>query len=280
MKVVAILETYNEERAIGACLENLTDQGVEAYLFDNSSDRTIDIAKRYLGKGLTRIQTIPYPGKFSLREQLKRKEELAVTLEADWLIHVDADEILLPPRSDITLAQAFARVEDQGYNAVNFLEFLFIPTQESPDHDHPNFQKTMKSYYYFQPFFPVRLIAWKNQHGPVDLTTTGGHQVRFPGLRMYPESFRMRHYPFLSISQLVRKYVNKQFDQTEVKDGWHGWRAKLKAEMVRLPLQSELETYVSDDLLDSSHPWSEHYLAKLVAASNQTLQEKDIPRTP
>lgn len=265
---MAMLETYNEERVIGACLENLSEQGVETYLCDNSStDRTLDIAKRYLGTGLTGIQTIPYPGKFSLRSQLRRKEELAATLVADWFIHIDADEILLPPRSDTTLAQAFTEVEPQGYNAVNFLEFCFIPTQESPEHDHPNFQKTMKSYYYFQPFFPVRLIAWKNQHGPIDLTTTGGHQVRFPGLRMYPESFRMRHYPFLSIPHVVRKYVNKQFDQAEVQGGWHDWRPKLKAEMLRLPLQSELETYVSDDLLDSSHPWGGHYLAKLVAAS-------------
>ena len=263
-----MLETYNEERVIGACLENLSEQGVETYLFDNSSrDRTLDIAKRYFGRGLTRIQTIPYPGKYIQRQQLKRKEELAASLVADWFIHVDADEILLPPRSNTTLAQAFAEVQAKGYNAANFLEFYFIPTQESPDHDHPNFQKTMKSYYYFQPFFPVRLIAWKNQHGPVDLTTTAGHQVRFPGLRMYPESFRMRHYPFLSIPQVIRKYVKKQFDQTELREGWHGWRAKLKADMLRLPLQSELETYVSDDLLDSSHPWGEHYLAKLVAAS-------------
>jgi glycosyltransferase involved in cell wall biosynthesis len=125
------LETYNEERAIGTCLENLSEQGVETYLCDESStDRTLDIAKRYLGRGLTRIQRIPYPGKSSLRPQLKRKEELSATLVANWFIRVDADEILLPPRSATALTQAFGEVEGQGYNAVNFLEFYFIPTQE------------------------------------------------------------------------------------------------------------------------------------------------------
>ncbi len=42
-------------------------------------------------------------GVYNWRSILERKEQLATVLEADWLMHVDADEIRLPPRSDRTI---------------------------------------------------------------------------------------------------------------------------------------------------------------------------------
>jgi glycosyltransferase involved in cell wall biosynthesis len=267
MRIIAVLATYNEERFIAGCLEHLLRQGVEVYLCDNeSTDQTVAIAERYLGHGLIGIETLPRAGMYSWRPILERKERLAATLEADWFMHVDADEIHLSPRSDLTLVQAFAAVEAQGYNAVNFLEFTFIPTQEAPDHDHPNFQKTMRWYYPFLPTFPHRLNAWKRQPGPVELAWSGGHRVRFPGLRLYLESFRMRHYLFLSLPHAIRKFVDRTYDPAEVEGGWHGWRAKLRPEMIRLPTQAALRTYLSDDQLDPSHPRTEHYLADVWAA--------------
>jgi hypothetical protein len=36
-----------------------------------------------------------------------------------------------------------------GYNAVDFSELAFVPTRESPDHDHPDYRRTMRWYYAF-----------------------------------------------------------------------------------------------------------------------------------
>jgi glycosyltransferase involved in cell wall biosynthesis len=260
VRVVALVATYNEERFIGSCLEHLIEQGVQVYLIDNSSsDRTVEIAERYLGRGLIDIETFPRAGGvYKWRSILERKEQLATTLEADWFMHVDADEIRLPPRSARTLARTFAEVGAQGYNAVNFLEFTFVPTREAPDHDHPYFWRTMRWYYPFLPRFPHRLNAWKRQAKPVGLAPSGGHRVRFPGLRMYPESFKMRHYLFLSVAHAIDKYVKRSYDPAEVQDGWHGWRARLIAEKIKLPSQKELRLYTSDDELDPSHPRTRH----------------------
>src|SRR2546423_11089630 len=108
MRVVAILATYNEERFIAGCLENLFRQNIQAYLIDNdSTDQTVEIARRYLGRGLIGIEKLPRNGTFGWSSILKRKEQLAATLEADWFMHVDADEIYSPPRPGITLAEAF-----------------------------------------------------------------------------------------------------------------------------------------------------------------------------
>src|ERR687894_1459366 len=79
MRVVAILAAYNEERFIAGCLEHLFEQGVEAYLIDNcSTDRRVEIAERYLKRGLVGIETLPRTEDvFKQRSIHERKEQLA-----------------------------------------------------------------------------------------------------------------------------------------------------------------------------------------------------------
>jgi glycosyltransferase involved in cell wall biosynthesis len=271
VRVVAILASYNEERFIAGCLEHLFEQGVEAYLIDNcSTDRTVEVAERYLKRGLIGIETFPrHDGVYRWRAILERKEELAATLEADWFMHADPDEVRLPPRSDRTLAEAFAQVEARGYNAVNFFEFTFVPTREAPDHDHPGFRQTMRWYYPFLRRFPQRRNAWKRQPERVELARTGGHRVWFPGLHMYPESFKMRHYPFLSVPHAIRKWVNRSYDPLEIDIGWHRLRANLTPEDFDLPPCEQLRRYTSDDELDASDPLAYHPFVRSAVKQEQ-----------
>jgi glycosyltransferase involved in cell wall biosynthesis len=258
---VALLATHDEERFVGPCIEHLVAQGLEVYVIDNESgDRTVEIAERYRGRGLVDIESFRRRGTYPWRPLLQRKSELASALRADWFVHVDADEIRLPPRPRMSLIDAFAEADRNGYNAVNFLEFTFVPTLEHPDHDHPRFAETMHWYYPFSPSYPNRLNAWKRQDELVDLASSGGHRVDFPGLKMYPEPFPMRHYLFLSVEHAIRKYVKRSYDPLEVDAGWHRRRAALRAEDIALLSENELRRYVSDDALDPSEPWTEHPL--------------------
>jgi hypothetical protein len=258
MRVVALLATYNEERFAGACIEHLGRNGIETYLIDNeSTDATVEIAERL---DLAGLETAPRHGLYAWRPLLERKEALAETLDADWFIHLDADEIRLPPRSSITLAEAISEIDALGYNAVNFQEFTFVPTVEAPDHDHPRFQETMRHYYPFRRAFPDQLNAWKRQDERVCLATSGGHRIDFPGLRMYPNPFPMRHYLYLSVDHAVEKSVERAYDSTEIEIGWHRRRAVLDAGDVTLLSQSELRELRHDGELDASDPWSMHPL--------------------
>ena len=261
MRALALIAAYNEERFIGSCLEHLFSQGIEAYLCDNdSTDGTVAIAERYLGAGLRAIERIPRDGMFRWREILRRKEALASELEADWFLHLDPDEIPLGPRSGQTLAEALADADAEGYNAVDFSEFTFVPTRESSDHDHPDFRRTMRWYYPFAPADPHRVIAWKRQAQPFDLASSGGHLIQFSERRISPQRFRLLHYLFLSRAHAIGKYVCKVYDPKEVRDGWHGWRATLSAGDVRLPSQTALRTALTDDDLDPSSPRTSHWL--------------------
>jgi len=261
MRIVAIIAAYNEERFLGTCLDHLFRHGVETYLIDNSStDNTVEIARSFQDRGVIGIETFPRAtNTYNWQAILQRKEYLASTLQSDWFIHLDPDEIRLPPNGNQTLAEALTTADAGGFNAVDFFEFTFIPTREAPDHDHKDFLRSMRHYYPFLPWTPHRLTAWKRQPVRIELAWYGGHRVRFPGLRVAPEMFKMKHYPFLSASHLIQKYTQRSFDPSEVKRGWHGWRSRLSPERVKLPSQNELRTYVSDDELDSSNPRSEEY---------------------
>jgi glycosyltransferase involved in cell wall biosynthesis len=259
VKIVAIVQTYNEQRFIGCCLDHLAEQGISAYLIDNeSTDDTVAIAERRLGQNLIGIETLARDDHFALHSQLVRKEELAQTLDADWLIHLDADELRVASEPRRSLAQAIAEIDDAGYNAVNFLEFTFVPTREAPDHDHPDYARTMRSYYPFVPKFPHRLNAWKRRDGPVELSRSGGHRVRFPGLRMAPKSMYMRHYLFLSVEHAARKFGPGRYAPAELSIGWFGWRARLEPALIELPSERDLLCYEADHLLDASNPRTEH----------------------
>ncbi len=260
VRTIVILAAYNEERFIGACLEHYISHGVYAYLIDNeSTDRTVELAKQYLGRGLVGIETLARTGGVHRWPTiLQRKEELAATLEGDWFMHADPDEIRLPPSSDLTLAEALAEVDAQGYNAVHFQEFTFVPTREEPEHDHSDYMRTMKRYYPFARYFPYRVNAWKRQPGPVSLSH-GGHRIHFPNLCVYPEPFKMKHYQFVSLEQARITYLQKKkYPVKHINAG--NWRHWMVEERMRLPSESELNLFTSDDELSLARPRISHFI--------------------
>jgi glycosyltransferase involved in cell wall biosynthesis len=259
MRILAIISTRNEERFIEGCIEHLVAHGLEVYLCDNgSTDRTVELAAPWLGAGVRGIEHLPHDGTFRWRRLLERKEEVAQEQPADWYLHLDADEVPLPPSSRGTLAEALAEVEARGYNAVEFAELTFVPTREAPDHDHAEFRSTMRWYYAFAPRELHLVRAWKRGAGRVELSASGGHVVSFPDRRISPERFLLRHYLFLSREHAALKYGGRGYDPDEVRDGWHSWRPTLDARTLRLPPQDELRTARSDDELDPSRPRREH----------------------
>ena len=133
----------------------------------------MQIAEGFLGRGLCGIETIRRDGVYRWQQILGRKEQLAAGLTADWFLHLDPDEMPQSARPGQTLADAIAEAEAAGYNAVDFDELAFVATRESPDHDHADFQRTMRWYYPFAPRPRHRVIAWKRRR-TVDLVATGG----------------------------------------------------------------------------------------------------------
>jgi glycosyltransferase involved in cell wall biosynthesis len=261
MRIVALLATYNEERFIRACIEHHVAQGLEVFLIDNeSTDRTLEWAREFEGRGLAGVETLPRDGVFRWANILRRKEELAKTMGADWYLHLDADEFFIPPPRFASVRAAIEAADAAGCTACNAKEYVFVPTRESPDHDGPGFRDTMRSYYPFEPRDPHRLCTWKQPAGGVDLAGSGGHRVAFPGLRRSPWDLGMKHYLFLSPGHAADKYGRRKYDEAEVQGGWHRWRADFMQRQLRLPSAADLRAWTRDDALDASNPLKRHII--------------------
>lgn len=262
LRIVAVLAVRNEERYIAGAIEHLVAQGIEVYVCDNGSDdSSLELASRYLGSGVIGIEQIPFAGVYRWRDLLRRKEQLFGSLDADWVMHADADEIHLPPAGHATVADAIVEADASGYDAVEFEEFTFVPTQEEPDHDHPDFLRTLRTFYPFRPRRDHLVRAFKAGDRSIEIAWSGGHSPRAEGpIRVAPKRFRMRHYPFLSAAHAVAKYGTRRYDAGELADGWHGWRAGVSAATVRLPSARWLRRADTDAELDPSDPWTRHWL--------------------
>lgn len=228
-RVIAIISAFNEEDVIFPVIGRLIENGVDVYLIDNrSTDATVSEASRWLGRGLLQIESFPPDGSgnaavFDWEGILRRKEELAQSLKADWFIHHDADEIREGPWPGLTLKEAIRRVDTLGYNCIDFRVFNFAPIDDG-------FKKGDDPYAYFASweeaahFDVLQLKAWKAGSMRVSLHREGGHDVRFEGRNVFPVKFILRHYPIRGQSHGRKKVFEerkKRFLTSEHDKGWH-----------------------------------------------------------
>src|SRR5215813_1040428 len=231
-RVVAVISAFNEEDIISAVIGHLVENGIDVYLIDNhSTDDTTKEASQWLGRGLLQIERFPpslpsrseTPGPFDWSGILRRKEELATELSADWLIHHDADEFRESPWPGLTLKAAIRWVDKLGYNCINFQVLNFCPIDD-------NFQRgdDPRDYFTFfdngAEFDKVQLKCWKASKTQASLVRSRGHEVSFEGRRVFPISFLLRHYPIRGQRHGLKKVFaerKKRFLESERSKGWH-----------------------------------------------------------
>ena len=175
MNVTAVLAIRNEEAYLANCLRDLISNGLNFVIIDNdSTDSSAQIyGRREFAPHLVQVCRLPFSGVFSLSEQLQRKMEVIEALNSDWVVHVDADEILHSYREGEGLREALSRLDAEGWNVVNFDEFVFLPIER--DYEQEMWGRQPISYYYFfQPSSPRLMRAWKRDGG-FSSAAFGGH---------------------------------------------------------------------------------------------------------
>jgi glycosyltransferase involved in cell wall biosynthesis len=239
MKAAAVICCRNEEIHIAPAIETLVSEGIDVVLIDHdSTDDTVAIARRYLGRGLLGIERLPWQGLFSLGAQLEAKHAVIGQLDHDWVIHADADEWLTAPGPSVTLLEGLAQADVAGANAVNFDEFVFVPPPGG-DLEVLDYRARMTRYYFYAPRGRVRRAsrmrqprAWKRGAG-LDNRGDGHHLAG--DARFHSRPFVLRHYICLSEDHARRKYLGRVFDERELARGWHANRAGLTEGSLRVP---------------------------------------------
>ncbi len=232
--VTAIVPAFNEADVIASTLRALDEQGVRIHLVDNwSTDDTVARAEALgLGERLT-VERFPHEGpsgSYDWEALLRHTEDLATGLGTDWVIHQDADEIRLAPWEGVTLRDALFHVQEQGFTAVDHTVLVFHPTEASAFapgddvRDHlRHFEFGARSGHF------VQVKAWRTGAGRVDLAGSGGHEVQFPGRRVFPYKFLLLHYPVRSQEQGERKVFRDRQGRWNAEERARGWHSHYDA---------------------------------------------------
>jgi len=251
--VVAVISAFNEADIIRPVVRDLVEQGILVYLIDDgSTDATLDEVAPFRDQGLIGVERLAggdEPRSFSLRRIINRKEKLARELDAAWFINHDADEFRESPWPGLSLLEGIRLVDSLGFNAIDFEVVNFCPT---PGEELRPGQDPREVFRHFErggPFDKLQIRCWKNLGGPLDLASNAGHEAVFPGRRVFPLRFLLRHYPFRGQAHGERKLFEERrprYARDEVEHGWH--RQYLGVErgtsFVREP--AELSLYDSD----------------------------------
>jgi glycosyltransferase involved in cell wall biosynthesis len=224
-RVVAIMMAYNESDIIYQAVKKLYDQGIGVYVIDNwSTDGTDEIVEKLAREGRVagheRFPAGGPSGYFELRKLLKRVEELSWSIDADWFIHNDADELRASPWIDKNLKEAIYHVDRSGYNAIDHRILTFRPVDDAfkPGEDFEEYFR----YYDLKDTVP-KLTTWKKGRRPVSLVHSGGHQVSFPGVRTYPYKFILKHYPIRSQAHGEKKITLERKARVSPEERALGW---------------------------------------------------------
>ena len=210
-RVVAFLPTYNESDIISHTLQYLTGQGIQVYLIDNwSTDDTLARARRFSGRGLIGMERFPSDGPvatYEWRQILGRVEDIAEQLDADWFVLHDADERRHTPWPGVDLRTGLHHVDRCGFTCVDHVVANFWPTGET--FDPARDVEGQLRYFSFSdhPGHYHQRKAWKNCGCRVSLAASAGHDVCFPGRRVYPFKFLLKHYPIRSEEHGRRKVL-------------------------------------------------------------------------
>jgi hypothetical protein len=205
------------------------------------------------------------------------------------VIHADADELRESPWPELSLKQAIWLVDRAGFNVIDFALFNFWPIDDqfSPQGD------LREAFPYYEPgqgFDHAQLKCWKKQPGPVDLVSTGGHEIRFPERSICPVRFILRHYPVRSQAHAERKIFRERvprFIPAEQERGWHvqyagmaaGQRfVRTKEELVRFePQRIRAELWERSrfvDVLEAEHKEHRRKLEETISELHKHLDTR------
>jgi|MudIll2142460700_1097286.scaffolds.fasta_scaffold22487_4 hypothetical protein len=220
MRLTALMAVYNEADILQAMLRHYTRRGMWVYVLDNwSKDGSYEIAESEPGVVVQRWPEQPIET-FEWGAMLDFFQAKLPEIPADWFSLCGADHYLdtLDGRE---FMEVLVEADRLGYNALSFVHRAFDPPDDSFTVGDP--VATFNGHYTDDPGWLCD--TWKKLPGVTpDLRNAGGHDVTFPGRRVYPYKLLRRHYPIRSQAHGERKVFKERLPRWSAAEraiGWH-----------------------------------------------------------
>ena len=214
---------------------------------------------------MTHIEHAPFTGIYEWVRLLEQANRMRSKLDADWFHLNNPDEIITSNRPGESLPDLIKRVDAEGYTAINYDEFVFLPITPDLQCEGEAFDTMIHHYYFYEPRPMRHPRSWKNVPG-ITCAEGCGHRLSGPPLRVHPESHTLRHYIALNAAQFHRKYAKRVFNADELAKGWHTNRLSIDPNIFPLPPLERLKNLEANapTMLNRAAPWKHHFWEKEV----------------
>mmetsp|Transcript_25324 Transcript_25324/g.47365 ORF Transcript_25324/g.47365 Transcript_25324/m.47365 type:complete len:406 (+) Transcript_25324:300-1517(+) len=252
-RVLAIMAGYNEEDVLLSSISDLIAQDIDVHFIDNwSTDNSFNVVKRLQRLYPDRISLERFPEQddkiYNWAAILQRKTQLAMRTKADWVIHVDPDELRESPwGAEVSLLRALYVADELGYNLANFGNVLVFQPLNTTLFSRKKSLRDSFLHYLMNKFSgdSKQSKAWKTYYSTCsrkqllpkrvapDLAASGGHILQysrsiaysFPEHKLFPFTFFLRHYPIRSQEHGARKVFAERNGRWNVSErdslDWH-----------------------------------------------------------
>ena len=261
LRIVAVLAIRNEQAYLANCLKQLIRDDIKFAIVDNgSTDATAAILHEdRFAPWLAEYRYLPFEGVLDRERLLIEQHELTRTLDADWIVHLDADEIIHPYGQGESLRAGLSRLDAEGWDVINCDEFVFLPVDHHYEPDCEG-MPLLHYYYFFEPE-PLRLMRVWRKAADLSNVQSGGHKLGGSQFRLAPKSFVLRHYIFQDQHHAYTKYASRLFAEAALARGWHGNRYNQPVARFAFPAPASLHCLQFPEARDfrKDDPRTKHY---------------------
>lgn len=261
-----IITTYNDHDIIEAIVRRNSSMGFDQVLIDNwSDDGTWDILLKLKEELPSIVELMRYPFEgpspdYQWKAMLELKSEIALRYPNRWILHQDSDEITISPFYGVDIQTVLEAIYNAGYNCISLRMLDFSAVDDNFKIGDP---VTYFSYYRFStiPSYSVQNKIWFQTDEKVNLSESGGHDVKFSKKKIYPLRLPRFHYSIRSTAHAKNKLSPKRMARADNERKTLGWHTHLDVRLTERVIfnKEELIKYDFDELYSDKFNWFKYY---------------------
>ena len=218
-RIVAVVTGHNNAEVLYSLLDSLMVQEIDVHYVDlGSSDNSMAIIKRWHRMFPHKITIEKYPVGMQLSINYDRLNALASSIKADWILMIDANELLESPwGAKISLRRAIYVADQLGYNLIGRRESFTFHVTKDINASRRDIRRTAQNFLYANTANMDYILGWKSYYstcsedyieykpaaGEFSSVNSTFHYIKspqyfFPGHHLFPYSFLSRRYDYVS----------------------------------------------------------------------------------